>query len=389
MIPISYNLRNLAVRKTTSAAAGLGLALVVFVVAAVIMLNSGLKNTLGRSADPSSAIVLRKGSDAELMSTIEEPNVGLILATPGVSRTAEGTPDGLAELLVIVLLDKFGTDGLSNVQVRGVPDNVLAFRKDAKIAAGRAMQPGTDEVMIGRAIRGRFKGMDLGQTFELKKNRPVTVVGIFEDGGSSFESEVWADLNTIRTAFGREGLVSSVRVRLESGSKYDGFKASVEQNRQLGFEAMRESEYYEKQPSGLSIFITALGTIIAFFFAVGATVGAMITMFAAVAHRQREIGTLRALGFSRRSIISSFLLESTILAFVGGGIGALASLALGFVKFSMMNWQSFAEIVIAFEPSPQSIGVAFIVAAVMGLLGGLFPAVRAARMSPIDAMRGA
>jgi putative ABC transport system permease protein len=387
LIPISYNLRNLAVRKTTSAAAGLGLALVVFVVAAVLMLNNGLKKTLGRSADPRSAIVLRKGSDAELMSTIEEPNVGLVLAAPGVSRTPEGEPDGIAELLVVILLDKLGTDGLSNVQVRGVPDNVLKFRKDTHIVAGRAANPGTDEVIIGRAIRGRFKGMDLGQVFELKKNRSVTVVGVFEDGGSSFESEVWSDLNNIRTTFGREGLVSSVRVRLDGTSKFDGFKASIEQNRQLGFEALREDDYYEKQSSGLSQFITALGFIIAFFFAIGAIIGAMITMYASVAHRQREIGTLRALGFSRRSIIGSFLLESMLLAFIGGAIGALASLALGFVKFSMMNWQSFAEIVIAFEPSGESVGVAIVVAGVMGLIGGLMPAVRAARMSPVEAMR--
>jgi putative ABC transport system permease protein len=387
LIPISYNLRNLAARKTTSAAAGLGLALVVFVIAAVLMLNNGLKKTLGRSADPRSAIVLRKGSDAELMSSIEEPNVGIILAAPGVSRTPDGSPDGIAELLIVILLDKLGTDGLSNVQVRGVPDNVLEFRKDAHIVAGRAAKPGTDEVIIGRAIRGRFKGMDIGQSFELKKNRAVTVVGVFEDGGSSFESEVWADRNNVRTTFGREGLVSSVRVRLDGNSKFDGFKASIEQNRQLGFEAMREDEYYDKQSSGLSVFITVLGLIIAFFFGLGAVIGAMNTMYASVAHRQREIGTLRALGFSRRSIIGSFLLESLLLAFIGGGLGALAALPLGFVKFSMMNWQSFAEIVFAFEPNGESLGIAVAVAGIMGLVGGLLPAIRAARMSPVEAMR--
>jgi putative ABC transport system permease protein len=386
LIPISYNLRNLAVRKTTSAAAGLGLALVVFTLAAALMLNNGLKKTLGRSADPRSAIVLRKGSDAELMSTIEEPNVGLVFAAPGVSR-GDGQPEGVAELLVVILLDKLGTDGLSNVQVRGVPDNVLQFRKGVQVVAGRAAKPGTDEVMVGRAIRGRFRGMDIGQSFDLKKNRPVTVVGVFEDGGSSYESEVWADLNNVRTTFGREGLVSSVRVRLDSSSKFDGFKAAIEQNRQLGFEAIREGDYYDKQSSGLSDFIKWLGIVIAFFFGIGAVIGAMITMFAAVAHRQREIGTLRALGFSRRSIIGSFLLESLILAIIGGGIGALASLALGFVKLSMMNWQSFAEIVIAFEPDGESLGIAIIVAGVMGLVGGLLPAVRAARMSPVEAMR--
>jgi putative ABC transport system permease protein len=264
---------------------------------------------------------------------------------------------------------------------------VLKFRSQATLIAGRAPQPGTDEVIVGRGIRGRFKGVELGQSFELKKNRQVSVVGVFEDSGSSFESEIWADLNTVRTAFGREGLVSSVRVRLETPTKFDGFKASIEQNRQLGLEAQREGEYYEKQSQGLSIFITALGSVIAFFFFIGAVIGATITMYASVSNRQREIGTLRALGFSRRSIILSFLFESVLLALAGGFLGALASMALGFVKFSMMNFQSWSEIVIAFEPNFASIGWAIVVACAMGVLGGFLPAVRAARMSPVEAMR--
>ena len=387
MIPINYNLRNLAVRTTTTAAAGIGMALVVFVVAAVMMLNNGIKKTLGRTADPGSAVVIRRGSDNELSSTIDEPNVGLVLATPGVAHAPDGTPLGVGELLVVILLDKVGTDGFSNVQVRGVPDNVLKFHTQAKLIAGRAPNPGTDEVMVGRGIRGRFKGVEIGQSFELKKNRMVQVVGVFDDGGSSFESEIWADLNTVRTAFGREGLVSSIRVHLESPTKFDGFKASIEQNRQLGLEAQRDSEYYEKQSQGLSIFINALGFVIAFFFFIGAVIGATITMYASVANRQREIGTLRALGFSRFSIISSFLFESTLLALAGGFLGALASLALGFVKFSMMNFQSWSEIVIAFEPNFVSIGVAIVVACTMGVVGGFLPAVRAARMNPVEAMR--
>jgi putative ABC transport system permease protein len=387
VIPISYNLRNLAVRKTTSIAAGLGLALVVFVVASVLMLQNGIKNALGRSADPNGVIVLRKGADAELSSNIDEPNVGLVLATPGVARSEDGTPNGVGEIMVVVLLDKLGTDGFSNVQVRGVPDNVLKFRRDVHVVAGRAPQPGTDEVMIGRAIRGRFKGVDLGQSFELKKNRQVSVVGVFEDGGSSYESEVWGDKNTVRTTFGREGLVSSIRLRLESASKFDGFKASVENNRQLGLEAFRESAYYEHMSSGLTFLVVGLGLAIAFFFSVGAMIGAMITMYAAVANRQREIGTLRALGFSKLSIIGSFLLESILLALAGGVVGALASIALGFVKISMLNFQGWSEVVIGFEPNAGIIGASIAVAGVMGILGGFFPAVRAARMNPIQAMR--
>lgn len=387
MIPLSYNLRNLAVRKTTSAAAGIGLALVVFVVAGVLMLAHGIKKTLGRAADPDVAIVLRKGADVELSSSIEEPSIGLVTATPGVAHRPDGSVDSAAELLVVVLLDKLGTDGFSNVQVRGVPEDVLKFRRNTHVVAGRGPRAGTDEVMVGQGIRGRFKGVDIGQSFDLKKNRPVTVVGVFEDGGSSFESEVWADLNTIRTGFGREGLVSSVRVRLESPTKFDGFKASLEQNRQLNLEATKEADYVEKQSQGITIFISALGFVIAFFFGIGAIIGAMITMYAAVANRQREIGTLRALGFSRTSIVMSFLAESVFLALAGGAVGAVASLGLGFVKFSMMNFQSWAEIVIAFEPNVGTIVNAVIVAVVMGIIGGVWPAVKAARMSPVEAMR--
>ncbi len=387
MIPVSYNVRNLTVRKTTSLAAGLGLALVVFIWAAVGMLNNGIKKALGRTSDPNVAIVLRKGSDVELSSSIEEPNVGLVLATPGVAKTEEGRPLGVGEVLVVVLLDKVGTDGFSNVQVRGVPDNVLQFRKDAKIIEGRAAKPGTDEVIVGKGIRGRFKGVELGQSFELRKNRSVNVVGVFEDGGSSNESEVWGDKNVVGSAFGREGLVSSVRVRLESASKFDAFKTAIEENKQLNLEAMRDSDYYDKQSSGLSDFVSGLGNVIAFFFGVGAIIGAMITMYAAVANRQREIGTLRALGFSKISIITSFLLESILLALAGGLLGALLSLALSAVKISMLNFTAWSEIVIAFEPDAKSIGSALIVAGVMGLVGGLAPAIRAARMNPIQAMR--
>jgi putative ABC transport system permease protein len=386
MIPISYNFRNLVVRKTTTAAAASGLALVVFVLAAVVMLRGSIQSVLGLSGDPNGIVVLRKGADNELSSTIDDPTIGLVLATPGVSQAADG-PMGIGELMVVILLDKVGVDGFSNVQVRGVPDKVFKFRTDARIIAGREAKPGTDEVVVGKDIRGRFKNVELGQSFDLKKNRPVNVVGVFETGGSSFESEIWGDLNTVRTAFGRDGLVSSVRARLDSPSKFDGFKASIEENRQLNLQAMRESEYYEKESKGISIMITVLGILITFFFGIGAIIGAIITMLAAVDNRQKEIGTLRALGFSRLSIISSFLLESIILALGGAAVGAACALILGFVKFTMMNFQTWSEIVIGFQPSGASIGIGMIGGGVMGVLGGLYPAWRASRMNPIDAMR--
>jgi putative ABC transport system permease protein len=290
---------------------------------------------------------------------------------------------GVAEDLVVILLERVGGEGgLSNVQIRGIPDGGFGFRPGVKIVAGRAPRPGSDEVAVGAAVRGRFVGLDVDQSFELKKNRPVKVVGVFADNGSSYESEVWADINTVRTAFRREGTVSSIRVRV-APSKFDAYRASIESNRQLNVQVLKEASYYEKQSEGTATFISALGITIAVFF----SLGAMLTMHAAVANRQREIGTLRALGFSKASILFSFLLESIFLSLLGGLLGAAASLAMGSVRFSMVNWASCSEVVFTFEPTPDIIVGAIVFATVMGLFGGFLPAIRASRVSPVDAMR--
>jgi putative ABC transport system permease protein len=385
MIPVSYNIRNLAVRKATTAATVLGLALVVFIFAGVQMLATGITKTLGRSADRDAALVLRKGSMAELESVIEEPNVNLVINDQTVPQPASG-PRGVGEIVVVILLDKIGTTGISNATIRGIKPEGIEFRKGIKIVAGRVPTPGADEAIIGNALRGRFKGLDLEQSFELKKNRMVKVVGVFSDGGSSTESEVWTDIDTVRTSFRREGFVSSIRMRIPP-EKFDAFKSSIESNRQLNMQVLQEAQYYEKQSEGSSVFIRAMGTMIAVLFSFGAMLGAMITMHAAVANRQREIGTLRALGFGRGAILSSFLLESVLIALIGGAIGVGASLAMGLVKFSMVNFASWSEIVFSFDPTPGIIIGSLVFATAMGVLGGFFPAIRAARVSPIEAMR--
>jgi putative ABC transport system permease protein len=191
----------------------------------------------------------------------------------------------------------------------------------------------------------------------------------------------------LRAAYGREGIVSSVRVHLESPAAFDAFKIGVESEKRLGLQAMRETDFYERQSEGTSKFVGILGTLIAVFFSIGAMIGAMITMYAAVANRQREIGTLRALGFSRRSILGSFLIESVVLALIGGLVGTVASIGMGFVKFSMMNFSSWSEMVFIFDPTPNILGFAIGFAGMMGLVGGFFPAIRAARVSPVAAMR--
>ncbi len=390
MIPLMYNVRNLRARKTTTAAAALGLALVVFVFATARMLANGIHHAMHQASDPNVAIVLRKGASAEMESGIEVAKIAIIGTEPGVAAFSNGHQQAIGELVAVVLLDKIGTDGgFANVSIRGISDDSLAFRPTAKIIAGHAATPGTDEVIIGRAIRGRFKGVDLDGTFEMRKNRPMHVVGVFEDNGSIYESEIWADVDRVRANFGRGSIVSSVRVRLDSPAKFDGFAAALDANRQLDVAAMREEAFLLKTSQGTAIFLSAMGFAIAFFFSVGAMIGAMITMHATIAQRQREIGTLRALGFTRFQILTSFLFESIFLSLLGGALGAAAAMLMSLQEFSTMNWATFSEIVFKFEPSVGIMVSALVAAAVMGILGGFWPAVRAARINPVQAMRGA
>jgi putative ABC transport system permease protein len=384
MIPLGYNVRSLAVRSTSTAATLLGLALVVFILASVQMLANGIKKTLGRTAAPDAAIVLSKGSTAEYESSIDAPSATVVLNDQALSKAVN--PAGVAEFAVAVILEKVGDDGVSNVQIRGTSGSSMAFRPGMTIVAGRAPNLGADEAMVGQGIRGRLKGLELNQSFELQKNRPLKVVGIFADGGSSNESEVWTDVENVRTAFRRPGIVSSIRVRVPP-AKFDGFKASIEANRLVHLQVLRETDYYEKQSENTSLFVQAMGTLVALFFSVGAMMGAIITMHASVANRQREIGVLRALGFAKRTILLSFLLESILLALAAGAIGIAASLAMSFTRFSIVNMASFSETVFTFEPTPAIMLISLAFATVMGLVGGISPALKAARVLPVEAMR--
>jgi putative ABC transport system permease protein len=387
MIPLRYTYRSLLVRKTTTFATAFGIALVVFVLAASLMMSAGVKKTLGASGREDVAIVLRKGSDAELGSGIEDPQVSLIRAMPGVKKE-DNVPIAGGEVVVVIALEKLGAEGVANVQIRGIGDVSKKLRSKATIVEGRAATPGSDEVVIGKGINGRFRGVKLGDSFELKRNRSVTVVGVFEDQGSSHESEIWIDVDTLRSTFGREGAVSSVRVLLEQPSSYDAFQLAVEQDKRLGLQAMRETKYFENQSQGTSLFIGVLGTVVAVCFSLGAIIGAVITMYASVANRQREIGTLRALGFSRFAILICFLTESVLLALLGGVLGATASLLMGSVEFSMINLSSWSEMTFKLDPVPQILGISVAAAGFMGVLGGFLPAIRASGVSPLAAMRG-
>jgi putative ABC transport system permease protein len=381
--------RSLIVRKTTTVATALGVALVVFVLAASQMLARGIRQTMGKSGSEDKAMILRKGADAELSSNIDQRFVQLALAKPGIKQSRSGAPLGAGEMLVVIALPKIDNAAqVSNVQLRGVTDNAMELRPEVRLVAGRPAKPGTDEVIIGQRLVGKYKGLLLGQRFELKKNRPAEIVGVFSAGGSSFESEIWGDVDVVRTSFGREGLVSSITVGLENRSKLDQLKDAVEQDKQLDMQVMNEVSYFEKQSESTTMLVNVLGGAIVFFFSIGAMIGAMITMYGAVSNRQREVGTLRALGFGRFTILFSFLTEAVLLALFGGAVGAVASLAMGLVEFSMMNQNTWSEVVFSFDPSPLIIAGSILAGGAMGVLGGLMPAVRAARVSPIAAMRG-
>ena len=388
MIPLKYNLRSLTVRKTSNLLAVAGVALVVFVLAAALMLSAGVRKTLAASGRDDIAIVIRKGSEAELASSIEDPTVGLITSQPGVAQAA-GRGAGVGETVLVIALEKLGAVGLTNIQIRGVTPEVSVLNRPIKIIKGRAARPGSDEVVVGKRLEGRFRGLAIGQSFEMRRNRPATVVGVFSADGTSYESEVWADNDTLRSAFGRPGIVSSVRVRLDSPGAFEGFRTSVEQDKRIGLEALTERKYYERLSEGTSMFITALGSVIAVFCSLGAMIGAMITMYGAVANRMREIGTLRALGFPRLQVLISFVIESLILSAAGGLLGCIAALAIGSIEISMINFASWSEIVFRLEPTPEALGIALACAGIMGLVGGFLPAMRASRVSALAAMRGA
>jgi putative ABC transport system permease protein len=384
MVPVQYNARSLLVRKITTLATALGVALVVFVFAAALMLSEGASRAFAVAGRPDTVVIVRKGSDAELSSAIGNEYLALFRGPAQVSQ-AGGV---IGEVVVVVIGEHTNGSGSSNVLVRGTPPEGLAFRPEVKIIRGRAPRPGTNEVIVGSAIAGRFKGLSEGQTIDLRHNRPLSVVGVFSAAGSSYESEVWGDLDYIRNALGRTAMVSSARVRLNSPSDFDAYRQLIETDKRFSMKVMRESDFFEKQSQGTATFLRIAGTVMAVLFSLAAMLGAAITMNGAVAHRAREIGTLRALGFSRRSILVSFLIEAIVLAVIGGVIGSALVLLLSFVKFPIINFQTFSEIVVSFQATPAVFTKALIFSGVMGLIGGLVPAIRAARVSPIEAMRG-
>jgi ABC-type lipoprotein release transport system permease subunit len=385
-IPLKYILRSSSSRRLTTVFTILGIALVVFVFTAVLMMANGVQQTLKSTGSDDNVTVVRKAAASEIMSIIDREAAGIVTNMPQVARSAEGRPISSKEVVVIINLQKIGSDGISNVTVRGVEEAALQLRPQVRIVEGRMFKWGAREIVVGVGITNRFAGAQIGQQIKFGGDL-WTVVGIFDSGGSGFDSEAWGDLNQIADAFRRSSF-STVTFRLKNPDDLSDLVTAFDgDNRLQYFVPKREKKFFEEQSEMMATFIRILGLFITIIFSTGATIGAMITMYGAVANRTVEIGTLRALGFYRRSILIAFLGESFVLSLSGGLLGLTLASVLQFFTISTLNFGSFSELAFSFALSPSIIATSLGFSLLMGLIGGFLPAVRAARLDIIQALR--
>lgn len=385
MIPLYYSVRSLAARRLSTTVTVLGLALVVFVFAAVLMLAAGVERALAAGGSPDNVVLLREGATAELVSAVDRSAVRAVSTFPEVATAPDGRPLAVGELVVIVALPR-GEDAFVNATARGVAAESWPARPAVRLVEGRPPRPGADEVAIGNALVGRTDGAFVGGQLRLF-GRPWRVVGRLTADGSAFESELWFDERRLAEATRRD-TPSSALVHLRSAAAVEPFLARLAADPRFALKAVREDRYWEELAAGTATFVRVLGLFVSVVFAIGAALGAMITMYAQVAARVRELGTLRALGFRRRSVLAAVVVEGALLGAAGGLAGAAAALALGLVRLRTLNFQTFSEVRFAFAPTPGILVASLLFGAAMGLAGGLLPAVRAARLDILDALRG-
>lgn len=381
----SYNLRSMTVRKGTAAMTAGGIAMVVAVFVMTLAIAQGFRATLVASGSPQNAIVLRKSATAETVSAVLRADVPIIETLPQVARGADGRPLASPELVVIIALPRQGDNQPANVPARGVGPRAFEVRDTLKFVEGRRFAPGTREINVGRAAVKRFKGLALGSDVKFGA-ATWKVVGVFTADDASFESEVWGDVDLMMPAFQRNGY-QSMTVKLLDPSMFDSFKAAVSGDPRLFLEPQREQDYYAAQSQAMTTVIRVFGSFVTMILAIGAMFGAMNTMYAAVAYRTREIGTLRALGFSRSRIVGAFLTESVALAVIGGLIGCVLALPVHGISTGTTNFSSFSEVAFKFRITPGLLAGGVLFSAVMGALGGLLPALRAARIPVARALR--
>jgi putative ABC transport system permease protein len=386
-VPIKYTLRSLGTRKLTTLLTMAGITLVVFVFAAVLMMARGLQHALIETGSDDNVILLRKSATAEISSIISVDQAGIVESLPELARTPDGKPLASHEIAVIINLEYVDKPGVANVTVRGVSPQAFLIRPQVRLLAGRLFSFGSREVIVGSSVTKRFKNALIGQKLKFGGDE-WTIVGTFEAGGSAFDSEIWGDVDQLGQAFGRTGSYSSITARLTRQDQFSTLAGEMDKdNRLQTLEVKREKQFYEEQSELMSTFIRVLGIAVTVIFSLGAMIGAMITMYAAVANRTTEIGTMRALGFRRRSILAAFLLESVALSLIGGAAGILLASLLQFFTVSMINFGTFTELAFSFALSPEIVFGSLCFSLFMGLLGGFLPAARASRMSILSALR--
>ena len=382
----AVTLRSIGQRLGASTVAIIGIAGVVIVFTAVLSIAEGFRAAMSEKGDPLRVLILRSGADTEMTSGLGGDEVRTILDAPGIARSPEG-PLASAELFVVVghPLKRSGTD--ANVPLRGLSEAALRVRQEAKIVEGRMFQTGTNEVVVGRAAAQQFSGLEVGRTLRWGESS-WQVVGIFDMNGSVSESEIWSDARVLQPAYRRGNSYQSVLARLESDDSFQILKDALTSDPRVQVTVMREQDYYAEQSRVLQSIIRGIGVGIAALMGLGAIFGAVNTMYSAVSSRTREIATLRALGFGRLPVVLSILIEAVLLSVVGGILGGgLAWIAFDGFQTATMNFQSFSQVAFAFAVTPSLLLQGLLYAILMGLLGGLFPAIRAARLPIVTALR--
>jgi putative ABC transport system permease protein len=384
-LPISYSFRNLWTRRLTTVLTASGMALVVFVFAAILMLAEGLRKTLVETGSYDNVVVIRKGSNSEVMSGVTRYQASIIETQPEAAIGAEGEALLAKEMVVLITLPKKGTSASSNVVIRGIGTSSLALRPQVKLVEGRMPKPGLSEIIAGRSIAERFKGSSIGEILRFGM-RDWRVVGIFDAGNSGFNSEIWGDADQLMQAF-RRTVYSSVIFKVRDPSEFERVKKRIESDPRLTVEAKRENRFYAEQSERMANFLRILGTTLTIIFSLGAIIGAMITMYSAVATRTGEIGTMRALGFKKISILGAFMVEALLLGLIGGCLGLFLASFLQLLTISTMNFQTFSELAFSFTLTFDIFWKGLGFSLVMGFVGGVLPAVRASRMNIVESLR--
>lgn len=384
-IPLSYSLRNLWTRRLTTVITASGMALVVFVFAAILMLAQGLQQTLVQTGSEDNVIVIRRASGSEVQSGVDRYQASIVETDPAVTIGADGERLLAKEIVVLITLPKKGGSGSSNITIRGVTGRSLKLRPQVNLIRGRMPRHGSGEIMAGQSVLKRFDGVDIGESLRFGA-RDWTVVGVFDADNTGFNSEIWGDSDQLMQAF-RRPVYSSIIFKMRDKAEFDSLKARLESDPRLTVDAKRETRYYEEQSEMMAKFLRILGISLTVIFSLGAIIGAMITMYTAVANRIGEIGTLRALGFQRASILSAFLAEALLLGLVGGITGLIFASFMRFVSISTVNFQTFSELEFSFSLNLEIVYMALAFSLTMGFVGGVLPAIRASRMNIVDALR--